>query len=214
MHIVCTRVRINGIANRGSVQTYKSSGSSTLGKLNLESLGKSISSTTFHSSLTITDALRNFCGPYRDKTIRRNVTQRNKAYFNNFVLILRCKRNGPWFGVLDKLWMHLGSWESTQKSRVFLRIRGPTCRAKALCLKMLDLEFCTSAVHEPFIFQFLYFTNIVYLITWFLRSCQFDRLAYCFWSLRFNRLSRLFMRFCIPACCRCIWRSRSRFKFL
>ena len=38
-------------------------------------------------------------------------------------LILCYKRNGSCFGMLHRLWLHLGSWESTKKSRIALGYR-------------------------------------------------------------------------------------------
>ena len=92
---------------------------------------------------------------------RRRLKQKNSkqkiqpVLFSVVLCLILCyKRNGSWFGVLRRLWMHLGSWENTQKSRVALSRLWPR---PTLTLVSCPPKFLRASItrwskpsHEPF----------------------------------------------------------------
>ena len=80
-------------------------------------------------------------------------------------LILCYKRNGSWFGVLRRLWMHLGSWENTKKSRVSLSRLSPrptlTLFSCSPDIPRASITRWSTPNHEPFLKHHMPNTHII-----------------------------------------------------
>ena len=94
---------------------------------------------------------------------RRRLKQKNSkqkiqpVLFSVVLCLILCyKRNGSWLhGVLRRLWMHLGSWESTQKSRVSLSRLSPRPTLSVFScspnIPRASITRWSTRNHEPFL---------------------------------------------------------------